>query len=345
MLRTWFTVGTLSLTVCLLAPAQTKSDPVVSGSALVIDIDGKTMSVADVERKHPTALFQARNAYYQAQQKAAEEFIDEYLLETQAAKENVTVAQLLQLHVDQTIAKDPSEESLRVYYEGVDTKEPYDAVRGQILDHLREIRKQKAKSAYMESLHKQYKVALRAAPPRMPVALENTPVRGSAEAPLVLVEYADFECAYCQQIQPTLEKLEATFKDKLKFAYKDFPLPMHPRAQKAAEAAHCAGAQGQYWTYHDLLFSSKQLEIPQLKQQARDLKLNGAAFDQCLDSGAEADVVKTNLSEAESLGVQGTPSFLINGRFFSGNLSFEAFRAIIDEELGAVASRAASPAR
>jgi protein-disulfide isomerase len=108
---------------------------------------------------------------------------------------------------------------------------------------------------------------------------------------------------------------------------------MHPHAEKAAEAALCAGAQGKYWEYHDRLFKVKELEVPQLKESAAALQLDTKAFDECLDSGKQAAAIKTQAAEGQALQIQGTPSFLINGRFFSGGLSYEDFQRIVEEEL------------
>lgn len=307
------------------------------GNPVLLEVDGTKLTLSDFDHKRPTALFQARNAFYEAEKKAVDQYIDDYLLERQAQKENLTVAQLLDQHVNSTIAKDPPEEALRVYYEGVDTKEPYEAVRPQILQHVRDRRIEKAKKDYIQSLRAQAHIESRLTPPRADVTAGGAPVRGSADAPVKIIEYADYECPYCQQIQPILNKVEADFKGKIVFAYKDVPLPMHSHAEKAAEAAHCAGEQGKYWEYHDLLFASKTLEVPQLKDHARQLKLDGAAFDKCLDSGAEAGAIKPFVTEAQGVGLQGTPSFFINGRYFSGGLSYEQFRNVIEEELGAAA--------
>jgi protein-disulfide isomerase len=197
----------------------------------------------------------------------------------------------------------------------------------------------------VQSLREQSKIALRIGPPRVHIAMKDTPVRGAANAPLMLVEFSDYECPYCQQVKPVLDKLMAEYKDKLSLAFKDFPLPMHPRAPKAAEAAHCAGDQGKYWEYYDLLFDNKQLDVPQLKTQARALKLDGKAFDQCLDSGAKAAIVKTHSDEAQAMGVQGTPHFYINGRAIGGNRSYEDFRQIVEEELSTLAPRPQNAAK
>ena len=109
--------------------------------------------------------------------------------------------------------------------------------------------------------------------------MKDVPVRGAAHPRITLLEFADYECPYCQQIQPFLIESKPSSKTKLAFAYKDYPLDMHPDAPKAAEAAHCAGAQGKFWEYHDLLFASKRLDMASLKSDARDLKLDTAAFE------------------------------------------------------------------
>jgi protein-disulfide isomerase len=118
-------------------------------------------------------------------------------------------------------------------------------------------------------------------------------------------------------------------------AFKDFPLPMHPTAPKAAEAAHCAGAQGKYWEYHDVMFAKKQLDLASLKTYAGDLKLDTAAFSACLDKGQMAGLVNEQAAEAQGLALQGTPTFLINGRMVNGALSYEKLRDVIAEELSA----------
>ena len=305
------------------------SDPVV------VEINGAALTLGDLERTFPKALFQARTTYYESERKTVDDFIDDYLLRQQARQENLTVAELLQRHVNQSISPDPTEEALRVYYEGVDTTEPYETVRGKIIDAVRERRIAKAKAAYVQSLRRSAKVVIRLAPPRAPIVMSNTPTRGPLDARITLLEYADYECPYCQQMQPALEKLAEDFKGKLAFAYKDFPLPMHANAQKAAEASHCAELQGQYWPYHDLLVTTKQLDISALKSHARSLKLDVKKFDKCLETGEAADAVKAHASEAQALGLQGTPTFFVNGRYVSGTPSYERLHAVIAEELSA----------
>jgi protein-disulfide isomerase len=304
-----------------------------SSDSVIAVVDNTKVTLAEFERKHPTALFQARNAFYEAEKKALDEYIEELLLERQAKKENISVDELINRHVLATIAKDPDDAALKVYFEGLDTAEPFETVRPKIAEHLRERRIARARAAYMQTLRGQIPVVLRIDAPRAVISLENTPVRGDLKAPVKLVEYADYECPYCQQIQPELQKLEAEYKGRLAFAFKDVPLPNHPHAQKAAEAAHCAGVQNKYWEFHDLLLQTKEVDLPQLRDGARKLGLNADAFNSCLDSGQQAALVKTQLDEATKLGLQGTPSFFLNGRFFSGSMSYEQLRDLVEAEI------------
>ncbi|MCC7157646.1 MAG: thioredoxin domain-containing protein [Bryobacterales bacterium] len=301
----------------------------------VAEVNGVAVTREEFELKNSTRLFQARNSFYEAEKKALDEYINDRLVQEQARKEGLTVAALFEKHVTKALPPDPADDALKVYYEGLDSKEPFDVMKAKIRDHIRQKRLERVKTAYIESLRQGAAIAVKLDPPRMIVPTDGFPVRGSRDAPVMIVEYADYECPFCQQIEPALEQVLQTFADKVAFVYKDVPLPMHANAQKAAEAKLCAGAQGKYWEFHDLLVGSKELQLPSLKERARKLNLDTAKFDQCLDSGAQAPPVQASITEAQNVGVQGTPSFLINGRFYSGVLTFDALRQVIDEELGA----------
>jgi protein-disulfide isomerase len=329
------TVGLIACSWCIPAIA---ADP--APNTVILEIDGAKLTLADLEAKNPSVMFQARNTFHEAQKKAVDDFVGEYLLERQAAKEHLTVDQLLDRHVNSAAGKDPSDDALRVYYEGIDVNESFEAVRVRIIDAIRQRRIAKAKTAYMQSLREHASIAVKMPPPRAQISLKDTPVRGGANAPVMLVEYADYECPYCQQIQPALDKLAKEYAGKVSVAFKDVPLPMHANAQKASEASHCAGAQGKYWEYHDLLFTGKLYELGRLKENARTLKLDGEAFDKCLDSGQHADRVKANLDEATKLSLPGTPGFFVNGRFLTGAVSYDILRQVVEEELRAIPSEA-----
>ncbi len=169
------------------------------------------------------------------------------------------------------------------------------------------------------------------------VLLDDDPVQGSAEASVTIVEFADFECPFCLRFfRQTYPLIQERYIDsgKVKVIYRDFPLDAHPHAQKAAEAAECADEQGKFWEYHDLLFQNQQaLSVADLKSYARQLGLNPARFDECLDSGKYAEEVKRDRADGISLGVSGTPTFFINGKKFIGAQPFSAFEEVIQKAL------------
>src|ERR1700730_13228252 len=302
-------------------------------SSVVAEVNGDKLTVADLEQKEATELLQSRYKYYQAERKALDNLIDQHLLEMQASKENLTVDQLLQREVTSKLKADPTEEQLRIYYEGVETDQPFEAMREQILQHIREARQTKARAAYLKGLRSHAQISIALTSPTAPVELTRSPVRGNRDAPVVLVEFADYQCPYCQKIHPDLEKLQKEYGNRLALVYKDYPLPMHPYAQKAAEAARCAGNQGKFWEFHDMLFAGKKLQPADLREQARTLNLDEQQFDKCLVEGAEAADVEKDAAEARSLGITGTPSFFINGHFFSGVLSYAALHDMVEQQL------------
>jgi protein-disulfide isomerase len=132
---------------------------------------------------------------------------------------------------------------------------------------------------------------------------------------------------------------EYIMTNKVRYVFKNFPLQMHQWAQKSAEAAECAGEQGQYWAMHDALFnnqdewSSSQDALPYFKQLAATLKLDQAQFDSCLDTGKYAAAIQADLQEGSQAGVSGTPAFRINGVPLSGAQPFEQFKQTIEYAL------------
>src|ERR1022692_2833976 len=303
-------------------------------STVVAEINGRKVMAAELEDKEAGKLLQAKYKYYVAERDALEQYIDDELLDMQAMKEGVTREELFKRHVSSTVPT-PTEDQLRFYYEGVQTEESYESARPHIIDTIQQLRMKKAGAAYIAELRGQYGVVVELSQPSVHVEVGNAPRLGSEKAPVQIVEFADYECPYCQKVNDDLIRLREQFGSQVSLVYKDFPLPMHPLAAKAAEAAHCAGAQGKFWEFHDSLFQTKRLQSSDLKNQARDLKLDIARFDQCLESGEQTASVKTDSQEGLRLGLQGTPSFFVNGRFMSGAIGYVKLRDSVLQELGA----------
>jgi protein-disulfide isomerase len=152
------------------------------------------------------------------------------------------------------------------------------------------------------------------------IDLNDTPAKGPAGAPVVIVEFADFECPACGAMRPVLDEVFEHHRDTVRLYYKHFPLPMHPNAEKAARAAVAAMRQGKFWEMHHTLFENQtQLSVENVEKLAQGIGLDLAKFRQDRDSEATADFVAKNRKQGEALSLQGTPSIFINGRRFSGN--------------------------
>jgi protein-disulfide isomerase len=150
--------------------------------------------------------------------------------------------------------------------------------------------------------------------------------RGPAAAPLVLVQYADFECPHCALVHPVIDELRHELKDSLLTVFRHFPLTqVHPRAQPAAIAAEAAASQGRFWEMADLLHeNNEELDDESLQRYARKLKLNLKQFDSELRSGVHDARIRADFLGGVRSGVNGTPSFFINGQRHQGAFEFEA---------------------
>jgi protein-disulfide isomerase len=162
------------------------------------------------------------------------------------------------------------------------------------------------------------------------VSVDDDPSIGPDDAPGTIVMFTDYQCPYCKRFRDvTLDTILSTYEGKVKYVQRDWPLPatMHPNAQKAAEATECADDQGKFWEYQGLLFANQSaIDVASLKSYAAQLGLDTATFNQCLDGGAKTAEVQKDQQDGTSYGVQGTPTFFINGRMVSGAIPFTDYQ-------------------
>jgi protein-disulfide isomerase len=171
----------------------------------------------------------------------------------------------------------------------------------------------------------------------MEALMDDDAVKGDPNAPVTIIEFSDFECPFCSRFySQTLSQIDEKYikTGKVKLVFRDFPLSFHPQAQKAAEAAECAGEQGKYYEMHDALFEKGVTGgVDSFKMFAKELKLDSAKFDKCLDSGEQAAEVRKDFNDGGRAGVQGTPGFFVNGKSVSGAQPFSVFEQLIEAEL------------
>ncbi|CAG0982685.1 Disulfide bond formation protein D [Anaerolineales bacterium] len=171
---------------------------------------------------------------------------------------------------------------------------------------------------------------------RYDIPADGFPGIGPEDAPIVIVEFSDFQCPFCKRFyDETYQQLLAAYPDKIRFVYRHLPLTsIHPEAFPAAEASMCANEQNAFSEYHDKIFENQDKLGRELYTQiANDLNLDNVAFEDCLNTGKYKDLIQQDSDFALNLGVQSTPTFFINGLALVGAQPLEAFKQLIDKEL------------
>jgi protein-disulfide isomerase len=156
--------------------------------------------------------------------------------------------------------------------------------------------------------------------------------QGPATAPVTLLEYGDYECPYCGAAYPIVKRLQEYLGDRLRFVFRNFPITTsHPHAEHAAEAAETAGAQGKFWEMHDYLYEHQRALTDQhLEEYAAAIGLNVDQFDREMEAQTHTDRVRADFMSGVRSGVNGTPTFYINGYRHNGSYDFDTLLAAIE---------------
>jgi predicted DsbA family dithiol-disulfide isomerase len=302
-------------------------------------VAGKRIYDSNLPLSTQTQLQQLRYREYQVKRRALVEIVDQFLLDAEAKKKGTSSVKLLAEAVDSTIPK-PSEDELQAAYasQNNSVSKPFTEVRPQIESSLREERVRRARTMYFSQLRAQNNVVFLLEPPESDMQYDPNRARGNPKAPVLIVEFADFQCPFSRQFQATLRNVITKYEGRLRVAFRDFPLrDIHPMAEIAAEAARCAGQQGKFWEYHDLLFENPdKLDRLGLSEEARSLNLDEKKFDLCLSSGEYRSEIQRDIQDGRDLGVTGAPGVFINGTYFEGALPEAILDEIIRGELTAV---------
>jgi predicted DsbA family dithiol-disulfide isomerase len=161
----------------------------------------------------------------------------------------------------------------------------------------------------------------------------SSPVKGAAKPSVTIVEFSDFECPFCQQVQETLKQIVERYGDEVRLVFKHLPSEGHRNSLPAARAAYCAGEQDRFWQFHDALFASSNLSAGMFDEIAARLGLGRQKFQSCLASERPRSAIVKDIEAARRYRIDSTPSFLINGRLVKGALSFADFQNLIEREL------------
>jgi protein-disulfide isomerase len=304
---------------------------------IVASIAGDAISLAEVDAAASGELQALQQKIYEVRRGALDTLIAEALMEREAERRGIPVADLRRIEVTDKI-EEVTPAAVDALYQQVKSRlggSTKEQVLPQLHMEVRRINAARRDQAFRDDLARAAEVRMMLPPPRIDVTLNaDAPTLGPSDAPVTIVAFSDYQCPYCHRAQATVERLLERYEGKLRLVHGDFPLANHAGAIPAARAARCAGEQGKFWEYHRILLSETgEYSDQDLQQRAAKLDLDAEPFAQCLASGRHAESIEASFDEARKLGVAATPTFFINGRRLEGARSIEDFAAVIDEEL------------
>ena len=322
------------------APAAT------AASTPIASWEGGSLSYGDIAGPIKGSLTKLEAEYltnrYETESQALDQVLNDKLLEAEAKKRGLTSPiELLKTEVEQK-AGEPTDKEVQELYDANARRlggQPLEAVRDQVVGAVRQRKQQERYGAFIEELRASYKVNLTLPYPELPrfeVSVDDDPSIGPVDAPVTIVQFAEFQCPYCGKARESLAQVEKAYPGKVRFVFRDFPLGFHDRAIPAAVAANCAGKQdpAKYWKVHDILMTNQRaLQEPDLERAAQEAGVDMAKWKSCRTEVAMEEEVKKDMADGEAVGVSGTPAFFVNGIFLNGAVPFERFKSIIDREL------------
>ena len=297
------------------------------GNKIVATVDSRAISLHEVERNASMSLYGADQQRDAILRNTLQRMIDEELLRSEAAHKRITVEQLLShASESQDIARLAN---LPAPVRRLPTVE--ESTNSQLSQGSRE--QTRIRQALLLSLRRKANIHIalpQPEPPVLSVSADDDPSIGSDRARITIVEFSDYQCPYCKLSVPVIKELLQEYPLDVKVIYRDYPGPNHPYASQAAEAAHCAGDQGKFWAYHDLLFQQQNQQGWDFAALANELKLDSLAFGSCLSNGRYREEVAADLRDGLNLGISSTPTFFVNGRPLIGARPLADFKALID---------------
>ncbi len=328
-------------------PATSASSPAqaeTTAPTVVASWSGGQIMSSELDESISTELTKLKAEYvsssHEARKNGLDALLGEKVLEAEAKKRGIDgVEALLKAEINDKIAE-PTEDEVSAFYTVMARRmggRSLDEVRPAIVGEIKRRATAERFETFMTEMRTAYAVKTSLPSPEMPrilVSADDDPFIGPEDAPITIIQFAEFQCPYCGRAKEVIDQLMERYEGKIKMVYRDFPLSFHDRAIPAAIAANCAGVQGQYWPMFDALMSNQRaLTDADLTSHATKLGLDLDAWNTCREDPSQAAEVQKDFEDGSKAGVQGTPAFFINGIFLNGAVPLEQFTTIIDAEL------------
>lgn len=305
-----------------------------SNSEIEALVNGRTITQRDIDDSVTGQLFPLQQQIYVLRKTALENLIVKAVLEEEAKKRGVSIEELRKSLTAGKVEVSQSEVE-KAYLENATAfaqMSPDEAKERIRLDMESQARMRLYREA-LKKLREQAKVEIKfgeSGISAINVSPEG-PAIGATQASVIITEFSDFQCPYCRESFKINKQILQAYGDNVKLIFKH--LPLHSRSFPAARASFCANEQKRFWEYHDALFATEDMSDEGLSKTAEKLDLNMPKFNACLTSETSRQAVLKDLQEAKRLGIDGTPTFIVNGKMFRGAIGLEDFKQIIENEL------------
>jgi len=306
---------------------------------VVATVNNVEITQRQVDDSVAAQIYPLQQQLYAIRKAALENLVITKILESEAASRHISIDDLRkQLTLGEVnVTRAQVEEVYKQNASFFATMSPDEARERLRLDLENQARMKHYRTG-LDALRKKWPVTIATMnipPPMFVSELDDgvSPVKGATNPLVTIVEFSDFECPYCMQVQSALRQIVGSYGRTVRLVFKHLPLEGHRNSLPAARAAYCASEQERFWQFHDALFTAGNLSPPLFEQIASDLGLGLPKFQECVASERSRAAVIKDIEAARRLRIESTPSFVVNGKVVKGALSFADFQRVIEQEL------------
>jgi predicted DsbA family dithiol-disulfide isomerase len=301
---------------------------------IVATVSGTEITLKQVDETILSAIYPLQQQLYAIRKVALDNLITARLLEAEARSQGVSIEELRErlTRGEIKVTRSQVEEAYTQNASFFASMSP-DEARERLRLDLENQSRMRHYRAGVEELRRKWPVVVKLPAPPTADTDDGSPVKGPAKATVTIVEFSDFECPFCAQVQDTLRQIMERYGGEVRLVFKHLPSEGHRNSLAAARAAYCAGEQERFWQFHDALFASHNLSTELFGEIGARLGLGREKFAACLSSEASRTAVIRDIEMARRYRIDSTPSFLINGKLVKGALSFTEFQNLIEREL------------
>ena len=335
-------LGVQSIICCVVVLLLTGTAFSQTPETILAKVNTIAITQKEVDESIAARIYPLQQQLYAIRKAALENLVTAKILESEAAARRISIAELRkqlttgEVNVTQAQVEEAYKQNAS-FFAAMSPDEARERLRLDLENQAR----MKHYRAGLEALRKRWTITMNLSPPVFISELDDgvSPVKGATNPLVTIVEFSDFECPFCNQVQPMLKQVMEAYGKDVRLVFKHLPSEGHRNSLPAARAAYCAAEQDRFWQFHDALFASENLSPPVFEKIASDLGLGLPKFQECLNSEQSRLAIVKDLEAARLYRIDSTPSFIVNGKLIKGAVSFVDFQRIIEQELGQRASQ------